>query len=264
MLRELTRSMVINGRMLGLFALVTALLLSGTHLVTKDKIAESQRRAAQKALLEIIPKDLHDNDLLTDTLPIPPQYWSTLGLNDGGELHLARHKGELIAVVIPGVAPDGYSGDIDIITGINIDNTIAGVRVLKHSETPGLGDKIELKKSPWILDFKGKSLDTPKPERWKVKKDKGDFDQFSGATITPRAVVGQVLRTLTYYAEDKARIIKASHIEQPKVDPVKVEPVKESTTLEPSVETAASTAPSTTLLTTVADDTTHHVAGETP
>ncbi|OUS18053.1 electron transporter RnfG [Gammaproteobacteria bacterium 50_400_T64] len=206
---QLEKSMGLNGRILGLFALITSLLLAGTHLGTKDKIAESQRRAAQKALLEIIPEERHDNDILTDTLAIPQHYWSVLGLKKGGELHLARKAGEVFAIIVPAVAPDGYSGAITMIVGINLDGSVAGVRVLNHSETPGLGDKVELKKSPWVLSFDGKSLGSPPATRWKVKKDKGDFDQFTGATITPRAVVAQVERALHYFGEDKKRIIKA-------------------------------------------------------
>ncbi len=207
---QLEKSMGLNGRILGLFALITSLLLAGTHLGTKDKIADSQRRAAQKALLEIIPEERHDNDILTDTLTIPQHYWSVLGLKKGGELHLARRAGEVFAIIVPAVAPDGYSGAITMIVGINLDGSVAGVRVLNHSETPGLGDKIELKKNSWVLGFDGKSLGSPPAARWVVKKDKGDFDQFTGATITPRAVVAQVARALHYFGEDKARIIKDS------------------------------------------------------
>jgi len=213
---SLEKSMGLNGRVLGLFALITSLLLAGTHLATKDKIADSQRRAAQKALLEIIPEERHDNDILTDTLSIPQHYWSTLGLEKGGELHLARKNGKVIALIVPTVAPDGYSGAIEMIVGINLDGKIAGVRILNHNETPGLGDKVELKKSPWVLSFDGRSIGSPPAERWKVKKDKGDFDQFTGATITPRAIVAQVARTLLYLSEDKNRILKASQVKNSK------------------------------------------------
>ncbi|MBL4781833.1 MAG: electron transport complex subunit RsxG [Porticoccaceae bacterium] len=208
MARQLEKSMALNGRVLGLFALITSLLLAGTHLGTKDKIAESQRRAAQKALLEIIPAEQHDNDILTDTLSIPQRYWAILGLKKASKLHLARNKGEVFAIIVPAIAPDGYSGAIEMIVGIKLNGEIAGVRVLTHSETPGLGDKVELKKNPWIIGFNGKSIGAPPLARWKVKKDKGDFDQFTGATITPRAVVSQVARALHYFGEDKKRIIK--------------------------------------------------------
>ncbi|MDF1832676.1 MAG: electron transport complex subunit RsxG [Porticoccaceae bacterium] len=216
MSNSLEKSMGLNGRVLGLFALITSLLLAGTHLATKDKIADSQRRAAQKALLEIIPEERHDNDILTDTLSIPQHYWSTLGLEKGGELHLARKNGKVIALIVPTVAPDGYSGAIEMIVGINLDGKIAGVRILNHNETPGLGDKVDLKKSPWVLSFDGRSIGSPPAERWKVKKDKGDFDQFTGATITPRAIVAQVARTLLYLSEDKNRILKASQVKNSK------------------------------------------------
>lgn len=216
MSNSLEKSMGLNGRVLGLFALITSLLLAGTHLATKDKIADSQRRAAQKALLEIIPEERHDNDILTDTLSVPQHYWSTLGLEKGGELHLARKNGKVIALIVPTVAPDGYSGAIEMIVGINLDGKIAGVRILNHNETPGLGDKVDLKKSPWVLSFDGRSIGSPPAERWKVKKDKGDFDQFTGATITPRAIVAQVARTLLYLSEDKNRILKASQVKNSK------------------------------------------------
>ena len=108
---------------------------------------------------------------------------------------------------IPATAPDGYSGNIDIITGVYRNGEVAGVRVVSHQETPGLGDKIELKKSDWVLAFNGKSLGAPSYERWTVKKDKGVFDQLTGATITPRAVTKAVRNTLDYYRNNKADLL---------------------------------------------------------
>lgn len=215
----LGQSIRFNSWVLGLFALITAALLAFTHLSTKDRIAEAKREVEKRALLEIVPLERHNNDLLVDTLEIPAAYWPTLGI-DGGNINIARDGNKLVAIIVPAVAPDGYSGDIQMIIGINVDGTVAGVRVISHSETPGLGDKVDLNKDDWILSFNGKSLTDPKPEGWKVKKDKGDFDQFTGATITPRAVVQQVLKSLQYYKEDKARLLKAatevqSVIEQP-------------------------------------------------
>lgn len=204
----LKQSIGFNSFVLAAFALVTALLLASTHLGTREQIAESERRAAEKALLEIIPKDRHSNDMLLDTLAIPRQFWSQLGLSQGGDVNIARQDGKIEALIIPAVAADGYSGDIRLIAGVNMDGTLAGVRVLSHTETPGLGDKIDLKKSQWILSFNHKSLYQPVAAQWQVKKDGGDFDQFTGATITPRAVVDQVKRILEYFAEDQNRILK--------------------------------------------------------
>ena len=208
-----------NSIALGTFALITGTLLATTNLATKDKIAEAQRQAEQKALLEIIPMEHHSNDLLMDVLPVPEHFWPTLGLENGGNIHVARDEaGNATAWILPTVAHDGYSGDIKLIIGINSDGTIAGVRVTEHNETPGLGDKIDLKKSRWILDFNGKSLHNPSTDGWKVKKDKGEFDQLTGATITPRAVVQQAARALQYYAEDKARLLKAAEHPQAKTN----------------------------------------------
>ncbi len=187
-----------NSLLLAAFALVTTALLATTAYFTHDTIAKSEREAQQKALFEIVPLSRHDNDLLQDTLSVPESAWAGLGLKSGGDIYIARHRDETVAVIIPTVARDGYSGDIRLIVGVNSDGSIAGVRVLDHHETPGLGDKIELKKSSWILNFNHKSAQSPTIAQWKVKKDGGDFDQFAGATITPRAVVGQIRRVLEF------------------------------------------------------------------
>ncbi len=197
----LGKSISKNSLLLGAFALVTAAILAGIQAGTADRIADAERRAAQKALLEIVPEDRHNNDMLAETLNIDEQYWELLGLKSGGEAHIARQNGEAVAAIVPAVAPDGYSGSIKLIVGINQDGSIAGVRVLSHNETPGLGDKVELKKSRWILGFNGKSLGNPAADEWAVKKDGGEFDQFTGATITPRAVVKQVKQTLEYFQQ---------------------------------------------------------------
>ncbi len=195
---KMEKSITKNSLLLGTFALATTALLALTAEFTKERIAKAEREAQQKALFEIVPRTRHDNDILSETINIPEDAWTGLGLKSGGEIHVARHTDDTIAVIIPAVAPDGYSGDIRMIVGINADGTIAGIRILDHHETPGLGDKIELKKSQWILGFNGKSLQNPTFTQWKVKKDGGDFDQFAGATITPRAVVNQVRKVLEY------------------------------------------------------------------
>jgi electron transport complex protein RnfG len=192
-----------NSLVLTAFALVTAGALALTNLGTQDSIATAERAAQQRALFEIIPLGNHDNDLLNDTIDVPAPALAQLGLSGGEKIHRARHNGEISALIVPAMAHDGYSGDISLIVGVNRDGTVAGVRILLHKETPGLGDKIELKKNQWILSFNGKSLQVPVIEDWKVKKDGGVFDQFAGATITPRAVVGQVKRVLEFVAANR-------------------------------------------------------------
>lgn len=189
-----------NSGILSVFALSTAGLLATTYVITKEPIAASQRAAAQKALLEIIPLERHSNDLLMDTWEIPASEWDTLGLKEGGQVHIARDtSGKPTAIITPSVATDGYSGDIRLLVGVDRNGQIEGVRVVEHKETPGLGDKVDLRKSRWILSFDDRSLQNPTLGGWHVKKDGGDFDQFTGATITPRAVVEQVRRTLEFF-----------------------------------------------------------------
>ena len=202
------KSMGFNSVVLALFALVTSLILATTNELTYERIEQSEREAAQRALLEIIPLERHDNDMLMDVQPVPEQYWATLGLKKGGNIHIARDQGQPVAAIIPAVTPDGYSGAISMIIGINFNGSIAGVRVVEHRETPGLGDKVDLKKSDWILSFNGKSLVNPQASGWKVKKEGGEYDQFTGATITPRAVVSQVLKTLQYFEDDRERLLQ--------------------------------------------------------
>lgn len=193
----LGQSITRNSVLLALFALSTTALIASTYLLTKDDIALQMRQAEEKALLQIVPRARHDNSMLDDTIMVGPQS-AGLGLREEKRIYVARKSGTVVAVIIPVVAPDGYSGDIDLIVGINSDGTIAGVRVLGHKETPGLGDKAELKKSNWVLGFEGRSLANPTLDGWAVKKDKGIFDQFTGATITPRAVVAATLRALQF------------------------------------------------------------------
>ncbi|GAB2880357.1 electron transport complex subunit RsxG [Microbulbifer echini] len=221
----LKQSMATNAVVLTLFALITAGTLAVTQITTREPIERAIRAASAKALLEIIPLDRHSNDLLVDTYPIPKTYWSQLGLTQGGDINLARGKdGKISAVIVPAIAPDGYSGPIKMLVGINRDGTIAGVRVTSHSETPGLGDKVELKKSDWILQFDGLSLKNPPVSEWKVQKDGGVFDQFTGATITPRAVVNEVRQVLEYVAKNHQQIFnapvskRAVEVENPEVE----------------------------------------------
>lgn len=206
----LGKSISQNSLILGAFAAVTAGLIAATFQGTEARINEAERRAAQKALFEIVPQTRHNNDLLNDTITLSPQLSALLGLKNPAKVHIAKHNGNPIAMILPVVAPDGYSGEIKLIMGINSDGRIAGVRALSHKETPGLGDKLDLNKSPWILNFDGKSLTQPAAEQWRVKKDGGEFDQFTGATITPRAVVRSVKSALEFYATHGQEILHSA------------------------------------------------------
>lgn len=211
----LGRSIRQNSAILGLFALATAGVIALIFQATAPRIADAQYRAAQKALLEIVPAQRHNNDLLSDTITLKPAQREALGIKAEDTGYVARMDDTPVAVILPSVAPDGYSGDIRMIIGINMDGTVAGVRVLNHRETPGLGDKLELAKSSWILGFNGRSLDNPETERWQVEKDGGEFDQFTGATITPRAVVRRVRDTLQFFEKQQTTLLDQRQFEQP-------------------------------------------------
>lgn len=201
-----------NSLLLAVFAVVTTLLISGTYLLTKDKIALEQRKAEEKALLEIVPQQRHDNSMLDDKIAVGHDT-KGLGLKTDKHIYLAKRENQVVAAIIPVTAADGYSGAIDLIVGVNANGSVAGVRVLAHKETPGLGDKVDLKKSDWVLGFNGKTLNNPERSGWAVKKDKGEFDQFTGATITPRAVVAATLRALDYASSNHSALFGPKELE---------------------------------------------------
>lgn len=190
---------------LAAFALIASLLLGVTNCSTQDAIQERLDEDLQKSLAEVVPSTLHDNDLLQDTVIIPSGE-DSMGPNET-TVYIARKAGKISAVCFKLAAPDGYSGAINMVMGINRNGDILGVRVINHAETPGLGDKIEIAKSNWILDFNGRSLLGLPDALWAVKKDGGVFDQFAGATITPRAVVKAVHRGLTFFNRHRSELV---------------------------------------------------------
>ncbi|WPP45688.1 electron transport complex subunit RsxG [Pseudomonas sp. AN-1] len=203
MLPEMPRSMLRNALILGLFAVATVGVVAVTQQGTASRIAAAEREAQVRALAEILPQGSYDNHLLDNRLDLVDPL---LGSDRPLPAYLALKGGQPSAVILQAVAPDGYSGSIRLLVGIHADGRLAGVRVLAHKETPGLGDKIELAKSPWVLAFNGKSLADPGEAGWGVKKDQGVFDQFAGATITPRAVVKAVHHALQYFDGHKAEL----------------------------------------------------------
>ncbi|MCO4756812.1 MAG: electron transport complex subunit RsxG [Oceanospirillaceae bacterium] len=189
-----------------IFAVVTAALIAVTQVSTKDRILKNEREAQAKALYEIVPRDQIDNDMLEDTVSFVAP--GLLGHDQPVDAYRARKAGQVIAVILPVTAPDGYSGAINMIVGITRDGSVAGVRVLSHKETPGLGDKVDLKKSDWILSLNDQRNDDDQRGSFAVKKDGGRFDQFTGATITPRAVVNATGRALDYFRINKAALLE--------------------------------------------------------
>ncbi len=191
------KNILITASLLMLFAVSGAALVGLTFNQTADDIKHNEELTLLKKLNNIIPANAYDNDLLLDTITIQAE--TLLGTKEDTLAYRARKDGKNIAVVLSSIAPGGYNGPINLLVGIYADGKLAGVRVIKHRETPGLGDAVELSHSDWILDFTGKALKQPDDRHWKVKRDGGIFDQFTGATITPRAVVKAVHDALIYY-----------------------------------------------------------------
>ncbi|WP_024595473.1 MULTISPECIES: electron transport complex subunit RsxG [Pseudoalteromonas] len=188
-------SMAKNGAILTAFALATTGLVASINALTADKIAEQEQLQLTAQLQEVLDPKSYDNQLSQDCVIITDE---KLGPHANQVIYRARKNNKPVAVVIRHVTPNGYSGDINLLTAVLSDGTIAGVRTTKHEETPGLGDKVEVKKSIWITTFKSLTVEGEEDARWAVKKDGGQFDQFTGATITPRAVVGSVKNAVLF------------------------------------------------------------------
>ncbi|MCW8934087.1 MAG: electron transport complex subunit RsxG [Gammaproteobacteria bacterium] len=200
------RYILVSGLILGLFAIVGTALVGVTHQVTADKIIDNERLALLRKLNQILPSEKYDNDLLHTTISLDAD--DRLGQKETSTIYIAKRGNEISAMIFPVIAGKGYSGEIKMLVGINIDGTLAGVRIVSHKETPGLGDAMEIEKSDWVLGFNGKSLNEPAENKWKVKRDGGAFDQFTGATITPRAVVQAVHLCLVYFDRHKKELIE--------------------------------------------------------
>lgn len=188
------------------FALIASVLLGVSNCSTQGTIDQRLKEDLQNSLAEVIPAELHENDLLLDTVKIPSAEYN-IGSTET-TVYIARKAGKITAVCFKLTAPDGYSGAINMVMGIDSDGNILGVRVLDHKETPGLGDKIEVAKSDWILEFNGRSMDNPSKDKWAVKKDGGVFDQFSGATITPRKTTQAIYRGLQLFNAHRDELIR--------------------------------------------------------
>lgn len=199
----IVQSMSRNGLILAAFAIAATVLVVGTAKLTAPRIAQQQQQELLNVLNQLLPPNMHDNDLVAScTVVAHPEL--------GGaqqKVYRATLKGQAVnesmpqALALEVIAPNGYSGAIKLLVAFNLNGSVAGVRVLEHKETPGLGDKIELRKNDWILSFNGLSVNGADDKRWAVKRDGGQFDAFTGATITPRAVVQAVKQANLLYQQ---------------------------------------------------------------
>lgn len=180
---------------LACFSFVIIGLVSFVYHQTKNRIIKNEQQALLQSLHSVLEKTPYDNQPNENKITIQNHL-----------VYPVYHADLATAVVIKSITPHGYSGDIQLLTALDITGKIIAVRILNHRETAGLGDKIELKKSDWILDFKNKSLTDMQSTLWAVKRDQGSFDQFTGATITPRAVINEVKKVGLFFQQYKAQI----------------------------------------------------------
>jgi electron transport complex protein RnfG len=173
-----------SGMLLLIFTMVSILFVSWTQDTTQEKIQYNEEQLLIKRLAELVSN--YDNDILKEKYD---QVVTLHGINQTIGIYPAKRNGQPFAYLVEHTYPNGYNGSIRLLTGISVDETLLGVRVVAHKETPGLGDKIETRKSDWIKQFTGLSLSNPAQDNWKVKRDGGVFEAFTGATITPRAIV---------------------------------------------------------------------------
>jgi electron transport complex protein RnfG len=193
-----------HGLILGAFCLGFGILLALTDRVTVDEIAARAMEDKINSLSQVLPAELHDNNPISDAITLKDEH-SKKGEPKETTVYRAMKGGKVTGLAYE-IRGSGYAGEIKLMMGIDAAGNILGVRVLAHKETPGLGDKIEVKKTDWILRFTGLSLGNPPIEKWKVKKDGGQFDQFAGATITPRGVVKAIREGLEFFAANQAKM----------------------------------------------------------
>jgi electron transport complex protein RnfG len=197
-LEELRSKLFYQGLLLGGVALLTSAALAFASRATEADIKAAEAADLKQSLAQVLPGE-YENDLLKDTVTLPGKEGEVL-------VYRGRRAGKVEAVVYR-VTGDGYAGNIVCVIGVSSEGKILGVRVINHKETPGLGDKIEPAKGDWIHSFEGKWLGEPVAEKWAVKKDGGVFDQFAGATITPRGVVNAVKGGLAFFEGNKAQLL---------------------------------------------------------
>ena len=201
---ESNKLVLLSGWLLAVTALLGTGLITTVNWYSQPYIEENERQMLIRSLNTVIPPQLYDNDILHDTTML--QDLSLLGSKNPIMIYRARKSGEPVAAAMRVIAPNGYSGPIVLLVGIKYAGEVTGVRVVKHQETPGLGDAIDIERSFWIEVFTGKSLANPGQAGWKVKRDGGQFDQFTGATITPRAVVSAVHNALQFFVQNRHQV----------------------------------------------------------
>lgn len=194
--------------LVGLIAVAAAALVTASYEWSKDRIAANERARLLQSIYDVLDPALADEELQPVLVSATDE--ALLGSEDPIDVFIAIDDGRPVAAVFATIAPDGYNAPIRLLVGISVEERITGVRAVRHRETPGLGDLIDVMKSDWIRQFDGRSLHDPEAALWAVDKDEGAFDSLTGATVTPRAVVKAVKNTLLYFSAHKQELFDAA------------------------------------------------------
>jgi Na+-translocating ferredoxin:NAD+ oxidoreductase subunit G len=193
-----------SGIVLAVVAAICTALVAVTHRLSAPRIAENEKAYLEQSLRPALANVFYDNDLSESTLVLPPPHG--LPGNESAIIYRLFSEDQPAAAVFVVSARDGYAGPIRLLVAIEYSGKLTGVQVLEHNETPGLGDLIEATRSDWLKQFEDASLEEPPRDRWAIRRDGGEFDQLTGASITPRAVVRAVKETLLYFEANRDEV----------------------------------------------------------
>ena len=203
----MTPGILQNGLILAAVAAICTALVSLTFYATRDQIAANEQDYLEESLMPVLTGIEFDNNLPPTAVTIHAPH--DLPGSENAIVYRARRQGSPVAAVFLVTAPDGFSGPVQLLIGIASEGKVSGVRALEHNETAGLGDQIEISRSDWIRQFDGTSLSAPVPASWAIRRDGGDFDQMTGASVTSRAAVNAINQTLQYFTSNRDEIFAA-------------------------------------------------------
>ena len=195
------RQILRSGVTLAAIAALCTALVAFTYELTDERIAANEQAWLEQNLLPALSGLSHDGNIGDSRVTVPAPHG--LPGSENALVYRVYAAGEPRAALFAVSARDGYAGPIRLLVGVDMDGRLTGIHVLDHRETPGLGDLVETSKSDWARQFQGRSIGDPVAAGWAIRRDGGTFDQLTGASVTPRAIVNAVHETLEYFAENR-------------------------------------------------------------
>lgn len=200
------RGIISTGMTLAVIAGICTALVAATYNLTEERIAANEKALLEQSLQPALAGLFYDSGVSESQLVLQPPH--ELPGNDAAIIYRVYAEDQPVAALFAVTARDGFAGPIRILLGVDISGSVTGVRILQHRETPGLGDKIESSRSDWVYQFDGRSLDDPQLPGWALQNDGGAFDQLTGASITPRAIIKAIRETLVYFDTNREQIFE--------------------------------------------------------